>query len=82
MRYLIFLVLLVFLIVFTVQNYKNKKVVENFSQNYIKDVKLEIINIRQRIKEKIIPTTTKVKSTYTKTLKSTPQGITEDFSGR
>ena len=53
MRYLIFLVLLVFLIVFTVQNYKNKNVVENFSQNYIKDVMGYINTIKISNKNKL-----------------------------
>lgn len=54
MRYLIFLVLLVFLIVFTVQNYKNKEVVENFSQNYIKDVMKYMDNIKLSNKNKLV----------------------------
>ena len=62
MRYLIFLVLLVFLIVFTVQNYKNKKVVENFSQNYIKDVMSYMNNIKKKSKNKL----SKIKSEETK----------------
>ena len=62
MRYLIFLVLLVFLIVFTVQNYKNKKVVENFSQNYIEDVMGYMNNLKLSNKNKL----SKIKSTETK----------------
>jgi hypothetical protein len=62
MRYIILLVLLVFLIVFTVQNYKKKTVVENFSQNYIKDVMKYMDNIKLSNKNKLA----KIKSAETK----------------